>query len=105
MTIVDNTERAGMRAIISDILVRHRDGTMTDPRGRAAVAAFVTSYAPDDYLSDDDLMDLDVYLDITLQMNKLSRVAQDPQVMGRVETIIQVALGDQEILPVIRPTN
>ncbi|WP_040309151.1 hypothetical protein [Asticcacaulis biprosthecium] len=105
MTIVDNAERAGMRAVISDILVRHRDGAMTDPRGRAAVAAFVTSYAPDDYLSEADLSDLDVYLDITLQMNKLSHMAQDPRVMGRVETIIQVALGDEEVLSVIRPTH
>ncbi|ESQ74148.1 hypothetical protein [Asticcacaulis sp. AC402] len=105
MTIVDNTERAGMRAVISDILVRHRDGAVTDPRGRAAMAAFVTSYAPDDYLSDDALTDLDVYLDITLLMNRLSHLAQDPGVMGRVETIIQVALGNEEALSVIRPTH
>jgi hypothetical protein len=103
MTTVDAAEREGMRAVISDILMRHRDGAVTDPRGRAAVAAFVTSYAPDDYLSEDALTDLDVYLDITLQMNKLSRFELDPRVMGRVETIIQVALGDIEVLPVIRP--
>ena len=101
MITVDENERASIRAIIDDIMVRHRAGALTDPRGCGAVSAFVTSYAPLGYLDEDDAVALNIYVDVTLQMNKLSQV-EDPRVIGRVSTIIQVALGDEAVLPAIR---
>lgn len=101
MITVDENERASIRAIIDDIMVRHRAGALTDPRGRGAVSAFVTSYAPLGYLNESDATALNIYVDVTLQMNKLSQV-EDPRVLGRVTTIIQVALGDEDVLPAIR---
>jgi len=101
MITVDENERASIRAIIDDIMVRHRAGALTDPRGRGAVSAFVTSYAPLGYLNESDATALNIYVDVTLQMNKLSQV-EDPRILGRVTTIIQVALGDEDVLPAIR---
>lgn len=102
MITVDETERASIKGIIDDIMFRHRAGSLTDPRGRGAVAAFVTSYAPLDYLNESDATALNIYVDVTLQMNKLSRQTEDPCVVHRVNTIIQVALGDEDVLPAIR---
>lgn len=102
MITVDETERASIRAIIDDIMARHRAGALTDPRGRSAVSAFVTSYAPLDYLNESDATALNIYVDVTLQMNKLSRQVGDPRVVDRVSAIIQVALGDEAVLPAIR---
>ena len=102
MIRVDTSERAEMHGIISDIMARHRDGALSDPRGRSAVAAFVTSYAPIGYLNDTDETALNVYVDITLQMNKVARAANDAEVLDRVEALLQIALGDKAALPAIR---
>lgn len=102
MITVDETERASIRAIIDDIMMRHRAGALTDPRGRSALAAFVTSYAPPGYLNESDATALNIYVDVTLQINKLSRQTEDARVPGRVTTIIQIALGDEAVLPAIR---
>ncbi len=98
MISVDKDERAAMRDIVTSILLRHRDGALADPRARSAIAAFVTSYAPEDAFDEASLMDFDVYLDITLQLSKRAPTATDGGVAERVENILQIALGDSNAL-------
>lgn len=82
--------------IIRDILARHRSGQLGVVRARSALTAFVTSLAPDGFITGDDMTALDVYLDITLEVSKHADAAQDQVVEDRVLTIQQIANGDVE---------
>lgn len=82
--------------IIRDILARHRNGQLSVVRAKGALTAFVTSLAPDDFLIDDDIIALDIYLDITLEVSKRADAGEDQVVEDRVLLIKHVATGDDE---------
>lgn len=88
--------------IIFDILAKHRDGVLTDPRGRRALSAFVTSLAPDAFLSESDETALDIYLDITLQISKRAAANSEAEVSERVGVITAVAEGRADALKSVR---
>lgn len=96
------TTPSTMEDVILDILARHKDGSLTDPRGRSALNAFITSLAPDDFFSESALNDFQVYLDITLQLSKRSRLAADPVIAERIHVITALAAGDEAALASLR---
>lgn len=98
MTHPDGAERAGIQDVLFDILKRHKEKTLSDPRGRSALSAFISSYAPDDFFTDDTLARFEVYLDITLQLSARSNFANDPEVVRRVDLLTDVALGSADAL-------
>ncbi len=96
MTTIAAAERSGVLDVILDVLARHKDGGLTDIRARGAITAFITSLAPDDLFSEALLVDFEVFVDITLQLNKVSQQSSD--VSGRVGKIADVGLGDARAL-------
>lgn len=90
--------------VIYDILNKHKDGVLNDPRGRRALSAFVTSLAPDAFLTEDDEAALDVYLDITLQLSKRAASNDTGEVDARVGVIKAIAEGRTDALKSVRET-
>lgn len=95
MTI--DAQTLSIHEVIHDVLVRNKEGSLSDPRGRGAIAAFITSLAPDGYFDAAACDALDVYLDITLQMSKRARV-DDAGVAERIDLITSLGLGDAAAL-------
>lgn len=98
MTHPDGAERAGIQEVLFDILKRHKEKALSDPRGRGALSAFITSYAPDEFFTEDTLAQFEVFLDITLQLNARSPLVYDPEISIRVSLMSGVALGSAAAL-------
>ncbi|MGZ3306861.1 MAG: hypothetical protein ACXU8U_13455 [Asticcacaulis sp.] len=81
--------------------MRNKEGSLSDPRGRGAIAAFITSLAPDGYFDDAARDALDIYLDITLQLSKRA-AANDEEVSNRIDLITALGLGDADALGTLR---
>ena len=93
-TVPDDLQRSDIDDVVNDILVRHRDRSLTDISARRALAAYVTSLVPDDFLSEEDVSGFDVYLDITLQISKRAISLDDAAIAERTGIISGIALGD-----------
>lgn len=98
MTQPNGAERAGIQEVLFDILKRHKEKTLSDTRGRSALSAFITSYAPDEFFTEDTLAQFEVFLDITLQLNARSHLVYDPEIAIRVSLMSDVALGSADAL-------
>lgn len=98
MTQPDDAERAGIQEVLFDILTRHKEKTLSDPRGRSALSAFISSYAPDDFFTEDTLARFEVFLDITLQLSARSNLVKDVEIATRVDLMSDVALGNTDAL-------
>ncbi len=98
MTTITAAERNGVKDVILDVLARHKGGGLTDVRARSAIVAFITSLAPDDFFSEETLSDFEVYIDITLQLNRVSPHEGDPDVTSRLDEIANVGFGSTETL-------
>lgn len=104
-TVFEDLQRSDIDDVINDILVRHRDRSLTDISARRAMAAYVTSLIPDDFLSDADLSSFDVYLDITLQISKRATSLNDATITERTGVISGIALGDAKARDAIRTSG
>lgn len=102
ITVPETTERLGIAEVVNDILARHRDGSLTDLSARRALVAFITSFAPDDFLDATDLTGFDVYLDITLQISKRTTSSWDSALADRTDIIAGIALGQDTARNIVR---
>ncbi len=100
--ILDTPNREDVIHTIDDVLARHRDGNLTDLSARRALAAFITSLAPDDFMSDDALSDFDVYLDITLQISKRATSSGDTRTADRAGVIAAIGMGERNAREALR---
>ena len=82
--------------VIHGVLLRHRIGQLTGTRGRVALAAFVSSLAPEGFLTAEDLAALDLYLDVTLAFSKSGDAGDAAIVDERVTIIGRLTDGDTE---------
>lgn len=98
----DTIGRPGIAEIVDGILARHKDGSLTDVYARRAIATFISSYAPDDFLEANDVDRLEVYLDITLQVSRRATSPADAEIANRKNVIAGIALGELSALGVIR---
>lgn len=86
--------------VVAGVCTRYKDGGLTDIRARRAIMAYITSLAPEDFLSDDDMTALDVYVDISLQLYKRSPAADE--VRDRLAVINGIGAGSATDLAVVR---
>ena len=86
--------------VVLGVCARYKDGGLTDIRARGAVMAYITSLAPDDFLSDDDVTALEVYVDITLQLYKRTPAADE--VRERLAVIQGIGTGSASDLTQVR---
>ncbi len=100
--VLETSDREGIAEVVNDILARHRDGSLTDISARRALNAYTTSFAPDDFLDEADLMGFDVYLDITLQISKRTTSSWDAELADRTDLIAGIALGEDTARAKIR---